>query len=329
MRRFLLTSVTWGLSCLLHGSVLAQQAVVFSGGDALGAGGQVSYSIGEVFMTSAGNSNVVITAGVQQVLDIPPGGIRLSLRVFLAGPYDPQLGLMHDSLRVNQLIPLSEPYSAYPYLKPKLGLPAGEAMAPSMLLVSGQDAVVDWVYIELRAAQDPNQLVSTKRALLHRNGQVVDALDGDPSILFSGISPGQYYVSIKHRNHLGVMTATALTFSMQTQAVDFTTPAQVWVNSQIANPPRKQFGMVYALWPGDANYNKNIKYNGLQNDKEVVLGAVGGALHLNDILYGYRPEDVNMDHQIKYNGPDNDRLFILGQVGVSSPNTILRQHTPN
>lgn len=40
-------------------------------------------------------------------------------------------------------------------------------------------------------------------------------------------------------------------------------------------------------------------------------------------------EDVNMDVRLRYRGLDNDVSVILNNVGVSTPNTILYQHTLN
>jgi len=82
------------------------------------------------------------------------------------------------------------------------------------------------------------------------------------------------------------------------------------------------------LYVGDANTNKNVKYNGTSNDKDRVLNTVG-TMSPNNIVIGYRIEDVNMDSKVKYNSADNDRTIILNSVGSNTPNTILFQHTPN
>ena len=95
------------------------------------------------------------------------------------------------------------------------------------------------------------------------------------------------------------------------------------------NTPRRLIGSVYTLWAGDANYNKNIKYNGLQNDKDQLLNSLGGINQINSVLNGYRSEDLNMDGKLMYNNINNDRLTILNTLGISSPNNIFKQHTPN
>ncbi len=86
---------------------------------------------------------------------------------------------------------------------------------------------------------------------------------------------------------------------------------------------------VYTLWSGDAYFNKNVKYNGLSNDRDQVLSAVGGAGSSNNTVYGYRAEDVNMDGKVRYNNTDADRIVIINNIGVNTPNTIITQHMPN
>jgi hypothetical protein len=104
----------------------------------------------------------------------------------------------------------------------------------------------------------------------------------------------------------------------------------VYTNGSILNPPRKLSGSVYTLWTGDANSNKNVKYNGLSNDKDMVLTAVGGFANINATLFNvYRQEDVNLDGRIRYNGLNSDRVTILTTIGTSSPNNVYHQHTPN
>ena len=97
----------------------------------------------------------------------------------------------------------------------------------------------------------------------------------------------------------------------------------------VNNQPRKLVGSVYVLWSADANRNKNTKYNGISNDKQDVLDAIGSA-YANNILYPvYRPEDLNMDARVKYNNTNNDRNEIVLTVGTATLNNIIYQHLPN
>jgi hypothetical protein len=172
---------------------------------------------------------------------------------------------------------------------------------------------------------------ATRRALLLTNGDVIN-VDGVSPVTFSTATAGvNYFVEVKHRNHLGVMLATAKTLSLTPATADFTTePLYVKPSSPaLPNAPAKIVSGKQVLWTGDANSNKNIKYNGTANDKQVVLNAVGVATPNNIVGPAYRLEDVNMDGMTRYNGFNADRLNILNTVGVSTPNNVYYQHTIN
>lgn len=255
-------------------------------------------------------------------------GIAIASKVMLSGAYDQFTGLMYDSLRTKNLIPLMEPYSNPPYNKPQIGGPGGETTSNAVLSVNGNDAIVDWVFIEIRSAANPSTIVATKRALLQRDGDVVSE-DGSSALYFNTIEQGNYYISVKHRNHLGVMTASSFALNYTPTIVDFKSSMPVYTMTSILyNAPRKLVNGVYLLWAGDANNNKNIKFNGLSNDKDMVINAVGAGTP-NNILTAYRTEDVNMDGKVKYNNADNDKNFILLQLGVNTPNAVYSQHTVN
>lgn len=304
----------------------AQQSAVGAGGDISGSNGSMSYSIGQPVYTNFSNQYGDINQGVQQ----PEVNVSVAVKVFLAGSYDPNAGLMKDSLRAQGLIPLVEPYSGAPYLRPVLSELNGESITSSFFTETSQNAIIDWVFLELRSSSDNAVIVATKRALLQRDGDVVSHLDGQSPVIFTRVPSGNYFVSIKHRNHLGVMTATALSLSPIATSIDFTTLSTVYTIGSISNSPRKLEGSVYTLWTGDANTNKNVKYNGLNNDKDIILSSLGGLPNINSTLFNvYRREDVNLDGKIRYNNTDNDRVLILSTVGTSTPNNVYNQHTPN
>ena len=290
----------------------------------------VTYTLTGVYTLTMANAASGCADVYTLNLTVTPG-VKLAAKVFLAGPYDAATGMMQDSLRAKGLLVASqpEPYSIAPFNKPQLGEAGGETVSQSVLNVTGHDAIVDWVYLELRSSSNAGVVLSTKRALLQRDGDIVSNIDGTSPVFFANRTPGNYYVSIKHRNHLGVMSLNTLNLgSCNAASIDFTTSDSVFTMSSILNPARKTIGSVRAMWSGDANTNKNVKYNGLSNDKEVVMNAVG-LLNLNNIVNGYRIEDINLDSKVKYNGTDNDRALLLNNVGVGTSNNVLSQHTPN
>ena len=139
---------------------------------------------------------------------------------------------------------------------------------------------------------------------------------------------GNYFVSIKHRNHLGIMTATPIPFVSGNYSIDFTTVPLYTVPTIVNNAPANFTGSLNLMWSGDPNSNKNVKYNGIFNDKDPILYTVGIATP-NNCVYGYRLEDLNLDGKVRYNNTDNDRAIILSNVGATTPNKVLWQHTPN
>src|SRR5690606_34913491 len=102
-------------------------------------------------------------------------------------------GLMNDNLRQNALIPTTSPYAD------------AATCNASVFTVTGTNAIVDWVWVELRAANDNTKLINGKSALVQRDGAVV-GLDGVSDVIMEA-APTNYYIVVKHRNHLGTMTS--------------------------------------------------------------------------------------------------------------------------
>jgi hypothetical protein len=260
-------------------------------------------------------------------------GSWLAMKGILSGAYNATTGLMNDNLRASGLIPTTEPYTASPYSKLAAGFPAGETVVPSVLATIGNNAIVDWVYIELRSSANSTTITHTIRALIQRDGDVVDPWDGTSPVLLPNLT-GSYYVTLKHRTHLGVMTNTALNFSLcGTTTVDFINGSNVWVRPNTSpNGPRRMYGSIGTLWGGNSNLNKTTRYNSsLENDKDPISVALGG--NLNNVLSNvYRAEDLNMNGNVKYNNTDNDKDVItanLFTIPGASNNTTITQHTPN
>ncbi len=134
-------------------------------------------------------------------------GARVSIKVLLQGPYDPTTGLMTDNLRSSSLLPLEEPYTALGYQH--YGLGGGEVVDPSVFNVTGPNAIVDWIFIELKDATDFSVVVATRSLLLQADGDVVD-LDGTSDLTFYNVPDDNYYIVARHRNHLDIMTPGSL-----------------------------------------------------------------------------------------------------------------------
>ncbi|MEM9991789.1 MAG: hypothetical protein AAF738_08495, partial [Bacteroidota bacterium] len=130
-------------------------------------------------------------------------GVRVAPKVNLQGPWT---GTSMSTNLATGLLPSTEPYTALGYSFLGGG---GEQVAPTVLAQTGNDSIVDWVIVELRANTSPNTVLASRAALLQKDGDVVD-VDGNSAVGMSGttsINSGMYHVAIKHRNHLGTMTA--------------------------------------------------------------------------------------------------------------------------
>jgi hypothetical protein len=229
--------------------------------------------------------------------------------------------LMHDSLRAKNLIPLMEPYSGLTNFTHTGG--GGEETTEDVLGTTGPDAIVDWVFLELRAAANRAQVVATRSALLQRDGDVVD-VDGVSPVTFHAPS-GQYYaVAVRHRNHLGAQWGSSVYYPVCTAVeTDFRfMPAAGFHTYNNLNPAQRLIGSFYTLWAGNGRVDYQLKYNGSTNDRSVILELVGLTTS-NNTVAGYRLSDYNLDGLVKYNGANNDRNVLLGSVGITSPSKIM------
>ncbi|MCC6541748.1 MAG: fibronectin type III domain-containing protein [Flavobacteriales bacterium] len=243
-----------------------------------------------------------------------PVAATCALSVSLDGPYDTATGLMHDSLRTQGLIPLQEPYSAMGY--PVTG---ATTTTQALLDVAGPGAIVDWVLLELRQASSPFSVVDTKVALLRRDGGLRTPNGGE----FIGFCApqGSYRIAVRHRNHLGCMSGSALGLGPLPATFAFATATTYGTQAM------RDRGGVSLLWAGNAVVDDEIMYTGSDNDRDAVLFVIGGSVPTNTIA-GYMKEDVNLDGVVKYSGTANDRDVILNTIGGAVPTNTVQEQMP-
>ena len=243
----------------------------------------------------------------------------VQLRVGLQGPTTTASNLMKDDLRVANLVPFAEPYAAAGFTLVGSG---GESISPTLLAVTGPDAIVDWVLIEIRNKTNPATVVATKSALLQRDGDVVST-DGRARIQFN-IPTDQYYIAIRHRNHFGAMTFTPKVLGGEVAYLDFSLAQEPMYgsNARYAMPNGKM-----ALWAGNTVQDNRLMYTGGGNDRDPILLAIGGNV-ATATLPGYHITDANLDGIVKYTGAQNDRDLILFNIGGMVATSIRYQQLP-
>jgi Bacterial Ig-like domain (group 2) len=201
---------------------------VWSSSDATVA--SVHATTGVVTGVAAGLATIIYTVtnpcgvnAVNKPIAVLPNKVTLNLKVFLEGNYDPATNLMSDDLRMNNLIPLIEPFTNLTGFT--RGITGGETMTNTVLTVTGANAIVDWILIELRSKTSPSTVLYTRAALLQRDGDIVD-IDGTSALTFIGASEDNYYVAVRHRNHLGFRTSTPKALALIPTGLNFTNGSQ-------------------------------------------------------------------------------------------------------
>jgi len=252
--------------------------------------------------------------------------LLITAKVMLEGPYEPTAGLMHDMLRQAGLVPLTEPYTALGYDLAGSPHQGGETISPAVLLVTGPNAIVDWVVLELRQQNDRTAMVASRFVLVQRDGDVVD-LDGVSPVLFPS-DAGNYIVAASHRNHLSVRSPNGPGIALNEATVtnyDFTTSmAQAFGTNpmkQVQTTPTP----IFALWGGNTSVNNTVRATGPAtiNDYTAILSTL--TFPTNIIPTVYSNSDVNMDGTVRATGPAtiNDYSKLLSILGT--PTTIITE----
>ena len=193
--------------------------------------------------------------------------VTAKIMVFLEGPYTNNV--MSTALSNNSLVPTSQPYNTQPW-----NYSGGETVS------NVPTNVVDWVLLELRSGTSASMVVARRAAFLRNDGMVVD-LNGQTGILFPGVQSGQYYIVIRHRNHLAIMSRNSVLLTDSSSIYDFTTSE----NKAYGNQPMKSLGSgKFGLFAADGNANgsvNNSDYNSIWKRQNGTLGYEDGDFDLN------------------------------------------------
>lgn len=306
MNKLNLTIVLCAMHFLCFSQKLSNDVVSTAGEEITNTNENLSLNttVGELSTNTISNTEIILTQGFQQTLKILTLDSKANLQGAMLGSTD---GLMRDDLRINNLIPITSPYNN------------DITTTQSVLDVTGNNAIVDWVEVELR--NDDNRIIETKSALLQKDGDIVSP-DGS-SLIQLTTQNDEYFVSIKHRNHFGVMSASKVQLGVTNPTIDFTDSATLTLGD---NSQAILSGGKLALWGGNANDDNIIRYQGSNNDiitiKDKILANINNISNSNLFqYYDYDNADINLDGRIRYQGSNNDSN-VIKDIILSHPDNI-------
>ena len=186
-------------------------------------------------ITSAADDNDI--ADLVSITQTPSVPVVANVKAVLEGPFDQSSGaLMHNLLNQYGFLPTTDPY----------GLGESVAVVPAN--------AVDWVVVELRDKNSNTTTVAQRAAFITTTGTITD-LDGSSQVAFSSITADDYYIVIKHRNHLWIMSSSATTLNTGSSTLyDFTvSQSKAYSQSQLPMVGLPRLApSVYGMVAGDA-----------------------------------------------------------------------------
>jgi len=203
------------------------------------------------------------------------------------------------STALNSLVPPTDPY--------------GNGVTVSSIPANA----VDWIEVQLRSGT--GSTIDKKYSFfVDNNGNVLNT-DGTIGAKLTGIAKGSKYVAVRHRNHLGAMTASMIDFAAAGPfAFDFSTSTGIYGSNAMRN-----MGAKWALWAGDANGDNKVIFQGSGNDPGPIANEV--ASHSTSFTYPvqdvYSNNDINMDGDVIFQGSANDPTPVGNSVSNHPLNT--------
>lgn len=276
--------------------------------------------------------------------------MQVQARIYLSGAFEnfnDQFStegkpLMRDRLRVNPFngqrsIPDNDPYfypmqnfnisQYYTHIEPSPNQSLHTIANPSAVFaVTGENAIVDWIHVQLRSANDSTQVMATRSGLLQRDGDIVD-LDGISALNFSNVTLDNYYVVVRHRSHLGVMSKIVNAGSFidftnpQTTTYDFGTILPYFDYTGLAQTKVSINETLYnCMYLGDINHDGKVKFHGINTDLDFLYGDIlnhpsNTNIKSNfDNAVGYYNSDIDMNGKAKFDNPNDDTNTLFSQV---------------
>ncbi len=156
--------------------------------------------------------------------------LNTKLKIWLEGPYQAG-GNMAISLKTAGYLPITSPYP------------------DARIVKTVPDGVTDWISLEMRNSTSGLSLAQ-RSFFLKSNGLIVDTDGFKSDLKMPGLADGNYYLVVRHRNHLAVMSTAAVSLNILPASLfDFSAGL-----GQYFGGDAKLFESgVYGMYSGDAN----------------------------------------------------------------------------
>ncbi|MGB1205680.1 MAG: S8 family serine peptidase [Chitinophagales bacterium] len=154
---------------------------------------------------------------------------------------------MKTDLRTKNLLPLSQPFNVLPWSYNGVE----EVMSVEEIPVD----VVDWVMLEVRDVLGEN-IIEQKAAFLLADGNIVDVNGQYAGVAFYNLQENEsYFLIIRSRNHLDVMSSNLITAQNGRLIYDFTTSASQAMLNQMVEVGDNIFALHAADFDGNGIIN--------------------------------------------------------------------------
>ena len=211
---------TWNTTNLFTCDLpLDLNTLVTGGNNGIWTGTSVTNGFFYPNIAEAGTHDIIYTVGegscavseTNSIL-VESCSVSFGLKVFLQAA-DIENNNMTNNLAINGFLPTSQAYNISPYF-----------YNGTETLTTTPINATDWLLVELYNSSNNNVLEAQQAAILLQDGTISSA-NGDLTLTFEGVLPNEnYYIVVRHRNHLDVMSATAIGFN-NTPIYDFTIAA--------------------------------------------------------------------------------------------------------
>lgn len=208
--------------------------------------------------------------------------VLVKAKIFLEGCYNTETNQM--GVAINSSIPLTSPYSQ-----------------DARTVGSIPATITDWALVELRSTAS-GAAVASASAFLRQDGCIV-ADNGTTDYIILTADPGSYYLVVRHRNHLAVMSDETHAFNgISSTLYNFTVDAATAFDKYYGGQAALLETGVYGMFCGDPNGSDGINATDYLSAKTQIGNS------------GYYEQDCNLSGAVNA----TDYLAIKTNIGKSS-----------